>query len=126
MLRCLWLINRLCPSLNYMAQNPSPVPHMFLAHLGTAEVSSGAEKPFEIERPLLPSVTVIFAAVVDGDALTRQQQGIAQAVHHATGSIMQVNRDARLVLCAAGHRRVYQPTMPHILCIVDITVGVKA
>lgn len=47
-------------------------------------------KFIEVDRPPLPPVTVVFVAVADADVLVRQKPVVAEAVHYALGSVMQV------------------------------------
>lgn len=47
-------------------------------------------KLFEVDRSPLTSVTVVFVAVANADVLVRQKPVVAEAVHYALGSVMQV------------------------------------
>ncbi|WIA12661.1 hypothetical protein OEZ85_006309 [Tetradesmus obliquus] len=67
---------------------------------GVADLSSQQQSP-ELERPPLPPVTMVFAAVEGGRALLRRRQDAGLLVHAVIGRLMQVallalpERDAR-------------------------------
>lgn len=58
-------------------------------------------KYLEIDRQPLPPVTVVFVAVIDADHLVHQKTGIAEAVHVALASVMQVLNLSYLTVAAA-------------------------
>ncbi|WIA32818.1 hypothetical protein OEZ86_006000 [Tetradesmus obliquus] len=56
---------------------------------GVADLSSQQQSP-ELERPPLPPVTMVFAAVEGGRALLRRRQDAGLLVHAVIGRLMQV------------------------------------
>lgn len=60
-------------------------------HAGTqmADLSSAATAFLDIQRPLLPPVTMVFAAV-DEARLLRKKEAVARTVFNAMGKVLQV------------------------------------
>jgi hypothetical protein len=79
------------------------------AAAGTDAVEDASAAAVKPDRPQLPSVTIVFAAVPNGRDLVRKKERAAKLVHAALGSIMQVGDPAATIAHGAVAPDIVQP-----------------